>query len=311
MKYYMVICTFLFFTLSSSAQDNDFLRVDWSTLTPLDEPFSTEVPIKMDVSSAGQENKYRRYAGKLGNTYFFIFSENVDSEAFLTQTPLSFVHSYIEKGKTVSLNGVSSELFEFADDEGFSHRILFCETKTRRLVFHALSRTKNNEMVDRFFDRLRIEDLRIIESKTKDTVSKEKPIESNSAITQNQEISRGSGSGLGSGSAGGGSGISILTKPGEAKTGDAIQSTSYKILSKQKAVYTDFARFYNVSGSVRLKVTLLANKTVGTITPITHLPFGLTKKAIEAAKSIEFEPKIVKGVPVSVLVTFDYGFVLY
>jgi TonB family protein len=83
------------------------------------------------------------------------------------------------------------------------------------------------------------------------------------------------------------------------------------LLFKPKATYTDAARQNNIEGAVRLKLTLLANGQVGSITPVTRLPDGLTEQAIAAARQIKFEPKTVNGVPVSVVVTIDYGFSIY
>lgn len=125
----------------------------------------------------------------------------------------------------------------------------------------------------------------------------------------------GAGSGTGSGSGGGygdgdgdgrGSGGVGAPPPGPARV-----TTAFKILAKPKAQYTDAARTANVQGSVKLKVTLLASGAIGSITPVTRLPHGLTEQAIAAARQIRFEPKKVNGVPQSTIVTFDYSFTMY
>ena len=84
-----------------------------------------------------------------------------------------------------------------------------------------------------------------------------------------------------------------------------------KIISKPRPGYTDAARTNNVQGSVRLKVTFLASGAIGSVTPVTRLPHGLTEQAIAAAKQIRFEPKKINGVAQSVVVTVDYGFNIY
>ena len=78
-----------------------------------------------------------------------------------------------------------------------------------------------------------------------------------------------------------------------------------------KAIYTDAARVNETEGSVRLKVTLLANGQVGSIIPVTTLPHGLTEQAVAAARQIKFEPKKMDGIPVSTTVTIDYSFEIY
>lgn len=93
-------------------------------------------------------------------------------------------------------------------------------------------------------------------------------------------------------------------------TGSATTS-KLSIISKPAAAYTDEARVNEVEGTVRLKVTMLASGDVGSITPVTRLPHGLTEQAVAAARKIEFEPKKVNGVPVSTVVTVEYSFEIY
>lgn len=90
-----------------------------------------------------------------------------------------------------------------------------------------------------------------------------------------------------------------------------VNPDALQVIRKPKALYTDAARENDVQGKVRLKITLLASGEVGSITPITTLPYGLTEQAIEAARNIKFKPKVVNGRPVSVVVTFDYSFTIY
>jgi|GEM_PF-5866205 len=61
-------------------------------------------------------------------------------------------------------------------------------------------------------------------------------------------------------------------------------------------------------GIVRLKVELLANGKVGTVTPLSTLPFGLTDQAVAAARQIKFEPKRENGVPQNSTVVFEYTY---
>src|SRR5688572_9977003 len=84
-----------------------------------------------------------------------------------------------------------------------------------------------------------------------------------------------------------------------------------KLISKPKAIYSELARRNNVQGKVRLSVVLLASGTIGAITPIVTLPDGLTERAVEAARKIKFEPKVVDGRPISVIMTIDYEFSIY
>jgi TonB family protein len=93
--------------------------------------------------------------------------------------------------------------------------------------------------------------------------------------------------------------------------------TPYRIISQPKAVYTDEARTKGVEGAVILKITLLANGEIGTITDVTKKNrnnlkrYGLVDQAIQAARQIKFTPKMVNGKPVSVVVTQKYDFSIY
>lgn len=125
----------------------------------------------------------------------------------------------------------------------------------------------------------------------------------------------GQGSGSGSGSGGGsgdgngdGSGLGGTRVPPPRALG---VSSPVKILAKPQAKYNDAGRTNGVQGSVRLKVTLLASGQVGSITPVTRLPHGLTEQAIAAARQIRFEPAKQNGIPVSKTVTIDYSFSIY
>lgn len=116
-----------------------------------------------------------------------------------------------------------------------------------------------------------------------------------------------------SGESGSGNGPGFGTTGPRSDAPPALDKNTvpYKIISKPKPAYTDEARANNFQGSVRLKVTLLASGNVGSVTPITRAPYGLTEMAIAAARQIKFEPKKVNGVPQSISVTVEYSFVIY
>jgi len=122
----------------------------------------------------------------------------------------------------------------------------------------------------------------------------------------------GSGSGYGNGNGdGNGDGTGSGTGGRVPPPVRAAVTTPYKITFQPKATYTDEARSNNVQGAVRLKITLLASGQVGSIVPVSRLPYGLTERAIAAAKQIRFEPKMVNGVAVPVTVTREYTFTIY
>ncbi|GIU82705.1 MAG: energy transducer TonB [Acidobacteria bacterium] len=122
----------------------------------------------------------------------------------------------------------------------------------------------------------------------------------------------GRGSGMGSGIGTGiGSGIGDGGDSEEAPTVKKGPSKRLNILYKPRPNYTDEARKAGVQGVVRLKVTFLANGTIGSITPLNNLGYGLTEQAIIAARQIRFEPELKDGVPVTVVRTVEYTFTIY
>jgi TonB family protein len=84
-----------------------------------------------------------------------------------------------------------------------------------------------------------------------------------------------------------------------------------QIISKPEPLYTEEARRNQVTGTVRLRLILSASGQVSGITPLTRLPDGLTEKAIEAARKINFTPAEKDGRKVSQYVTIEYNFNIY
>jgi TonB family protein len=123
-------------------------------------------------------------------------------------------------------------------------------------------------------------------------------------------IGNGSGNGLGDGNGdgtGGGDDIKVTQK----KVEPVGVTEAIKILAKPQAKYTDAGRQNNVQGTVTLKVVFNANGTIGSISPVNGLPYGLTEQAIAAARQIKFDPPKRNGVPYSTSKTIQYSFTIY
>ena len=80
------------------------------------------------------------------------------------------------------------------------------------------------------------------------------------------------------------------------------------ILEKPEPEYPEAARRDQVTGTVVLKVTLTSLGVVVIESVEERLPYGLTEKAMEAARRIKFRPATRKGRPVSQTVTVEYKF---
>lgn len=125
-------------------------------------------------------------------------------------------------------------------------------------------------------------------------------------------IGSGSGSGRGNGNGDGdGDGDGRNNPPPPPKPKPVGPTVRVQVLSKPRPGYTDAARQNQVTGVVRLKVTFLASGQIGSVSPISGLPYGLTEQAIAAAKQIRFEPAKVNGEPKTVSMTIEYTFTIY
>jgi TonB family protein len=83
------------------------------------------------------------------------------------------------------------------------------------------------------------------------------------------------------------------------------------IISKPEPLFTVRARRNQTTGTVRLRIVLGADGTVGHIYPTRSLPDGLTEASIAAARKIKFTPAMKDGRPVSQFVTIEYNFNIF
>jgi TonB family protein len=81
-----------------------------------------------------------------------------------------------------------------------------------------------------------------------------------------------------------------------------------KIKAKPDAKYTDEGRKNRVEGKVVLRVVFGADGSIGDITPVKELPYGLTDEAVKAARLMSFEPEEVNGRPVPKTLNVVYIF---
>jgi protein TonB len=84
-----------------------------------------------------------------------------------------------------------------------------------------------------------------------------------------------------------------------------------RILKKPEPAYTDKARKAGVEGTVVLQAVFSSDATLNRIRILQWLPFGLTERAVEAARGIKFTPATKDGRPVSMFYRIEYNFHLY
>lgn len=93
-------------------------------------------------------------------------------------------------------------------------------------------------------------------------------------------------------------------------TGSEV-TTKVRIISKPEPPFTAEARRNQVTGTIVLNAIFASDGTVKHILVLSELPYGLTQKAVEAARKIKFEPATKDGRPVSMYYRIEYNFNLY
>ena len=137
-------------------------------------------------------------------------------------------------------------------------------------------------------------------------------------------IGTSNGTGIGPGISGGGPGCGIAHISG-SDTGKCTGAYApsprpltasqvdhkARLLSKPEPQYTEEARQNQVSGTVMLRAVFASSGEVIQIRALSTLPFGLTERAIAAARQIKFVPATKDGHAVSVHMQLEYNFNLY
>ena len=80
---------------------------------------------------------------------------------------------------------------------------------------------------------------------------------------------------------------------------------------KPEPAYTEEARQNGTTGTVVLKCVFASNGSITNIRVVQGLPFGLTERAIDAARKIKFIPAMKDGHYVSMWMQLEYNFNLY
>ena len=138
------------------AQSDSPKEPNWQTFAPEKEEFATEVPVQLRKAIVGPtETASRNYKGKFEGTYFFVFSDRIAAPG-ATNFALSFARNNQPGGTPELFGDISSEKFEFGDDEGFYHRLFTFKTSTRIYVLQTVSPGKDDPLAERFFAKLQI-----------------------------------------------------------------------------------------------------------------------------------------------------------
>ena len=88
-------------------------------------------------------------------------------------------------------------------------------------------------------------------------------------------------------------------------------TTKARLLKKPEPTYSEKAKSELITGTIVIKCIFASDGTVRNIIVVSGLPYGLTEKAIEAARKIKFIPATKDGKNVSMWMQLEYNFNLY
>lgn len=305
MRYSLPICALLLLTATFIAQTAKKVE-NWQEFSPISEEFSVDTPLTLEQRGDNEPKSFRKYFGSINGVYVYIFSDPVK-----TQSCYASVRDILPKigGTTDALakDADSSSSVSFKDTFGYWHKLTTLRTETRVYIAQTVTLDEKSEVAHHFIESFGIGSrppfVPIAEPSTELTSDELKVVRVNKSEGQSSGSGSGSGSGKSTGSAG-----TTASVPAAPPSG---QTSGLRILTKARPSYTDFAWIYEISGTVILRVTFLGSGEIGRITPVTQAPFGLTEKAVEAARRITFEPAYSDGSPQTVTRQIEYSFAIY
>jgi TonB family protein len=262
---------------------------DWATYTVKDEEFSVSLPIRpgmfrqttyFDRQRKREERVISAYAD---GVVFVVHSfDNPKRRQSLDEVISEFNPQASEGAQAVTLGGFSGKAYSLRTDKtiGASH---FYITDKHVYLFRVLASTLGDAeaAVSKFITSLRLE---------------KNPV--------GQEVVEGLGE----------QPAAIPLQPGEDEervfTG---KETTHKavIVLKPEPRYTEAARQDQVTGTVVLRAVFSSSGSVIRIRAISGLPYGLTERAIMAARQIKYIPAIKDGRFVSMWFQLEYNFNLF
>lgn len=298
-------------TIGVTAQIPVLTSEDWRILEPKNEDFSIDTPGEMTINGGTKDKDSRIYGTSLNDVYLYVIS---DPKRSLEN--YNFIKGFVANSGQIMPDpkNLSSRFdIEFLDRFGYYNELAIHNYGDRIYIAQVVSLKKDDIIGKRFINSLRMA------SQTQNTAnpasepnSSVEPSQTETPISATPDRQKPFGSASSSNSSGipTGSGNGRGNTPQKSTTPQPVTS-GLRILAKPKPPYTDLARFYGINGSVTLRLTFLADGTIGSISVVNTLPFGLTESAIATARQVRFEPAMINGVPKTVTKTFQYGFTIY
>lgn len=283
----------LIFSLTTLAQNDTSAEVEWKDFQPKGEEYSLQVPSDLTRTPRNNQENNQSFSVKLNNQFFFIFSENIKSRS-PDKTIKKFLTDADAKPIKVKIDNFAGEKYSFKYSDDYFHTLLLIKTKSKIYAFHTASEKEDDDVIDKFFKGIKF-DRKLSDDNAK--IELPKAVDNGSigisGIKREQNATTDSGQ------------SNSVTKPVDSV------NTTLKIVSKSHANYTDYARFFNIQGTVQLSVIFLSTGEIGAVEAVKKLPFGLTANSIEAARKMRFEPMRKDGTAINASKLVEYTFTIY
>ncbi len=304
MRYLLSICA-LFLLISTLNAQLPKKAEDWQTFSPVSDEFSVETPVFLEQRGDDGANSSRKYYASINGTYIYVFSDPVKTPTYLVTVRDILITLGQPNIFSKETNG--SNTVTFKDSFGYWHNLTTLRTESRIYIAQTVTLDEKSDLATRFIRSFALGSRPPLVRSAETATETKNPDGSN--LSKGQGSGRGSGSGSGSGAGSGvGSGSGGMSTTSDSALG---KTSGLRILTKPRPSYTEMARVYEISGTVIVRVLFKGSGDIGSVTPITQAPFGLTERAIDAARRITFEPAYVNGSPVTISKQIEYSFAIF
>lgn len=253
----------------------------WQRYTVKGEEFSVTLPnhpsMQTTKEKRPEKERRRRVLGSSAKdvVYTIHVVENPKGrqslDAFIQEQTTSNPAPDLTSARDLTLDGITGKSFVYSDQKGM---VQFFATEDRLYDFRAYGAPLDDARMTNFFSSVSL--------KKKD---------------RSIEVFDGPGS------------FWEIDSAEVYKGGDV--DTKVRMQSKPDPIYTSAAENERINGVVVLRCIFSSKGTVTNFQVIRGLPLGLTERAIEAARKIQFTPAIKDGKPVSTWMQLEYHFNLY
>jgi TonB family protein len=291
--------------------------LSWRKVAPVGEEFTVSMPppvaveIKPDIAVPTRVN--RTYNSSTHSAYYFVTSSELEPAGLTSSQRLDLL-ARAEKDlltrelnnnrgssgsivyvKELSLNGQSGRQFRLTLGE-MHGTLQFFVTRRRAYRVVVLGANLDASEANQFLNSFRLGEINT--NVALDGITAKRGVE-------------GLGAGIGQGSG------NIPRRDVYIETDGGARERVYsgrevtrkiQITFKPEPEYTADARSRQISGTVVLRMVFLASGRVSNVTVVQPLPYGLTEKAIEAARQIRFLPATKDGHPVSQAMQLEFNF---